>query len=157
MKTLGALLLVVVASGCGGTGDGAPDTNHCNNLPLTESSMLPSYVKGNPPQFTGGAIVDGTYALTNATIYNPTGLVGLVRPIGAMYRFSAGKVDFLDYDGTVNRTFSGTFTTSGNGLTIAVTCGGDSPYTQSYSATASTITLGQEGGTVGPVLTLTKQ
>ncbi len=66
---------------------------------------LPIMPAGNPaqsPQPTGGAIVDGTYVLTQIVVYRaPTGPTG-GQPQGGILRFSPGniegKVDMGDGD-----------------------------------------------------------
>jgi hypothetical protein len=162
MRIFISLLLVLIASGCGGNcpepGAGGTCKPPCSDIALAGSPITPSWVMENPPPFSGDTILDGMYVLTSATIYSgPKGGIPTIEPIQVVYRFSGGKLDNITTDMGGAYTQSGTFTTGGNSLTLALACGGTGAYVQSYSATRTTLTLGQDGGTVGPILTLTKQ
>jgi Lipocalin-like domain len=117
--------------------------------------------KGTAPAFTGGAIADGTYALTAATAYGPSnGTVGQKQRITWVFAGTSFTL-VQDSDTSCNSapTGSGTFATSGTQLTLTLTCPASDSPTFDYTATGDTLSYSGTDGTNGTtvVFTFTRQ
>lgn len=79
----------------GGGGGGTPGRtdagvdagNGCTDLPITGVQILQQIVVGEPQPGTGGALVDGTYDIVDATLYSSVGSA-VPGPSGASYQGS---------------------------------------------------------------------
>jgi hypothetical protein len=96
------------------------------------------------PTPAGGTITDGTYRLTEQSIYNPGqpgGVTGL--RVQATLLLSAGNFEtIIRTSASAAESSSGTYVTSGNQMTTTTTCPtGRTPRTFGYTATAGQIQL----------------
>jgi hypothetical protein len=131
-----------------------------------------------PPAQTGGPI-SGTWRITKATLYLPSGLQGLVtldKSTGTVNAWGVFTTDTFRIDANVNISVSsvlgsqpltelfdyqGSDATSGPAFTIDSTCGdaGPPPFTATYSAGGTTgtidLALQVQGGTADMVLEAT--
>ena len=89
---------------------------------------------------TGGAIADGTYVLTKMVQYN--GEDGNT-PHKETFVFSGGQGQNVQADNGTGPDVAifFTYTTSGNQLTLTLTCGMSATVTLAYTATATDITM----------------
>jgi hypothetical protein len=128
-----------------------------------------------PPAMTGGTIT-GSWSITSATLYLPSGLKGVVNldnSTGTVDAWGVFTPATFDIDAVVDITvatilgtsplketyaFQGSSTTSGSTFTIDSTCGdaGPPPFTATYSASGTTgtidLALQVQGGTADMVL-----
>ncbi len=139
-------------------GDAGPACNSVTNGATTVSiNNVPAAV----PAPMGGTLVDGTYYLTQASVY--TGAGGASGSTGATLQastvLSGGTYQYVqNQNGKGDSATSGTYTTSGTSITVEQTCPLPSavPYS-GYTATSTSFTLyGTIGGNSGS-LTYTKQ
>jgi len=94
--------------------------------PVTETQMTTEY-----PEATGGTIVDGTYELTRFEIYPPDSSDDSVR--ARLLQFDKGTIASVMKDGNSTTVIGGTYTTSGNTITVQVTCPQKTQFTLKYS------------------------
>jgi hypothetical protein len=128
----------------GDAGDGAVT---CNALANTATPVTGAQVAANPPALQGGTVVDGTYALTNLTIYTgpdgPTGSTGMsqttIEISGATIQVATNGTP-----GTRTETFA---STAGGTFTATDTCPDTSAFQGAYSATSTTFVVQFPGGT----------
>ncbi|MGO8992792.1 MAG: hypothetical protein ACLQVI_05660 [Polyangiaceae bacterium] len=105
---------------------------------------------GAQPVGVGGTVVDGTYVLTAQVRYADAGCGGTFQSTMIV---QGGCCERTDLSGTLPFESNSTFQTTGNVLTRATTCGLVEP-PATYTATPTTITIFDEGGSV---TTWTKQ
>jgi hypothetical protein len=105
---------------------------------------------GAQPTGAGGTVVDGTYVLTAQSRYVDAGCGGTFQ---STMLVQGGCCERIDVSGTSTFESNSTFQTNGNVLTRATTCGLVEP-AATYTATPTTITIFDEGGSV---TTWTKQ
>jgi hypothetical protein len=131
----------------------------CNNLTLSGTPTVPvSYAAMGAPAFSGGTLVDGTYFITSGTFYSGAGgMTGSYGTFRGVYRFSGATVDLLASTPQGIASETATVTKSGNDLTLAPTCGASGLSQELYSATSTSLSLGRITGSLGLLLTLTKQ
>jgi hypothetical protein len=150
---------VVAATDSGATPDGSsacpgveePDGD-CNAVAqLVTTPVTGTCGTGAQPAGTGGTVVDGTYALTAQARYVDAGCTAAT--FEATMVITGGCFQRVDSTGTSELRRNGTFTTSGDVLTRAATCGAALP-AATYTATATEVTIFDEGGSV---TTWTKQ
>jgi hypothetical protein len=170
------------APAAGDGGGAAP--NACDPIAaVTGTSDVPVTFEFNtgsttPPAQTGGPIT-GTWRITKATLYLPSGLQGLVtldKSTGTVNAWGVFTTDTFRIDANVNISVSsvlgsqpltdlydyqGSDTTSAAAFTIDSTCGdaGPPPFTATYSASGTTgsidLALQVQGGTADMVLEAT--
>jgi hypothetical protein len=125
------------------SGDAA---SSCNDLANAAPAITIQQVVGDPPAPQGGAIADGTYWLTAATIY--TGEGDAPGPGGAgqtTIRITGSTMDVAASGTPPTRTL--TLTTSGTSITAADTCPDTDTSQATYSATATALVFILPGGT----------
>jgi hypothetical protein len=163
---------------------GPAPPNDCGPVtPVASTTAVPVTFYFNtgtttPPTETGGPIT-GSWKVTGATLYLPSGLQGVANlqqstgTVNAWGVFTAGT---FDIDAVVNLSiasllgpqpldetfdYQGTSTTSGATFNITATCGdaGPPPFTATYTSNGTTGTIDLaipgEGGTSDMVLTAT--
>ena len=165
-------------------GVATPPPNACDPIAdVTGTSDVPVTFEFNtgattPPTQTGGPIA-GTWRITKATLYLPSGLQGLVtldKSTGTVNAWGLFTADTFRIDANVNISVSsvlgsqpltelydyqGADTISGATFTIDSTCGdaGPPPFTATYSASGTTgtidLALQVQGGTADMVLEAT--
>jgi hypothetical protein len=140
VATAAAALLASVLAGCGGSANGNPDAGNppsdgaCNTV--SNAAPLVTHVarSGAVPAMTGGTIENGTYFLTAMELYNGRTTSNDHQETWVV---ANGVLQAASKSGTsplVNST--GTLVTSGNQLTINVSCPGTASVTgNSYTAT----------------------
>jgi hypothetical protein len=124
-----------------------PAGQACNAL-ATVVSIAPICVTGTTPTGQGGTIVDGTYVLTAETYYNYPGSTCPTFPVNETIQF-AGDCFQGASSSPIPFTVSGTISAAGNNSSsthetcfhIAVEGGTMSSPTQTFTATATTITF----------------
>jgi len=167
-----------------GDDGGGAAPNACDPImAVTGTSDVPVTFEFNtgtttPPAQTGGPIA-GTWRITKATLYLPSGLQGLVTlsaSTGTVNAWGVFTANTFRIDANVNISVSsvlgsqpltelydyqGSDTTSGSAFTIGSTCGdaGPPPFTATYSASGTTgtidLALQVQGGTADMVLEAT--
>jgi hypothetical protein len=154
-----SLLLGVAA--CSSDGGTAPvDSSGAGCQAICNALALPGVVTktANPaprPAFTGGAITDGTYAVTAVVDYGTSTPGGTT--LQEVYKFAGGSIETaIASSEQAEMHFCGTYTTAANIITFNVTC----PVTRSidlqYTATATTFAF-QHGSDQNEVATATRQ
>jgi hypothetical protein len=118
----------------------------CNMLTNSASVITFSQVNQNPPTPQGGTIVDGTYAMTDASIYTgPNGPSGPSGMSQTTIQITGSTIQVASNGQPTTRTV--TLATSGTSLTATDTCP-DSKVTQgSYTATSTTLLIFLDAGT----------
>lgn len=90
------------------------DGGVCNDVVLSGVLIDRTGVMGDPPVSTGGTLVDGTYDLTQYTVY--VGVAGVAGPTGitakATIRIAGGKLDQHTQIGGTGKTTTETTSTS---------------------------------------------
>jgi hypothetical protein len=125
-----------------------PPGQACNALVASGAGVTPTCATGATPTGQGGTIVDGTYLLTAETYYNYSGTVCPTFPINEIIQF-AGDCFQAASSSPISFTVSGTFSTAGNSFSsarqicfhIAVEAGTKSSPTETFTATATTMTF----------------
>jgi hypothetical protein len=118
----------------------------CNSLVNTEPAVTTNQVASDPPAMTGGVIADGTYELTDATIYTgPSGPVGPGGPAQMTLQISGTTIQMAETGQPPTRTV--TLVTSGTTFTATITCPDSEVSQGSYTATATTLAIEIPGGT----------
>ena len=113
----------------------------CNMVTNGAPVIAQQYAPGDPPAPSGGTIVDGTYFVTAATIF--TADAGATGPTGALIRETdvISGTTFQIASGSLSQT--GSFTTNGTAIAIAITCppGTPAPPFVAYDANGRVITV----------------
>ncbi len=118
----------------------------CNSLVNTDPAVTTNQVASDPPAMTGGVIADGTYELTDATIYTgPSGPVGPGGPAQTTLQIMGTTVQMAESGQPPTRTV--TLVTSGTTFTATTTCPESAVSQGSYTATATTLAIEIPGGT----------
>jgi hypothetical protein len=151
----------VGSSGSSGSTSGSADAGIAGCSDLVEIGPHLSFVttQAAPPTPAGGVIMDGTWATSSLVAYDPS------QPSGSPYNDWPGETYRFRghaYDQVVGSTpdeyptrESGTFTTSGNEISLTPTCAAlgpsnagplrqtspSAPRTMKYTATAAKLTL----------------
>ena len=135
----------------GGGEDAGLDGNAvegCTDLTPTGPIIDQNAVNDDPPAGTGGAIVDGTYDITDARINQ--GAVGLPGPTGSSYqgsiRFTGTTFErvviFRSSAGAFAETrTSGTFVTNGQTAALNATCPTPGQEQLTYSVAGTAVTF----------------
>jgi hypothetical protein len=156
--------------GCGKCADSAidapPESGLCNDLMQLAMLVQEKFVPQNPPVAQGGAIVNGTYTVTAASVYTGEGgmLGNTGRTITLTATVSNGMVNFV-YAGVNDQIHqNGTFATDGSAISAMLTCKdpGSLDFTSMWSsfdvnADAGTFMLLGKPSVMVQSLTLTKQ
>lgn len=131
--------------------DAAPDApaeaaTVCNTLANTASPITYDQMNQDPPTPQGGTMVDGTYAMTAASIYTgPNGPSGPSGMAQTTIQVSGTTIQIVEVGQPPTRTV--TLATSGTSFTATDTCP-DAKVTQgSYTATPTSILIFLDGGT----------
>jgi hypothetical protein len=150
------------ATGGDDAGDGGDGAVVCNAIVNTAPSVTITQVAADPPAFTGGTVVDGTYTLTNETIY--TGDGGATGPKGTTsttFVFKGSTIQVAKDSDPPTSTYG--FAPSGTAYTAKGQCPpglGDTAGWYTATATTFVASLGAPGGDGGVplyVTTFTKQ
>lgn len=137
------------STGTTGAGGGA-----CNAL------VLPPVVKKTAnaaalPAFTGGALADGTYVVTSVVDYGTTTPGGT--SVQEVYEFVGGVVHTAVASSEKGeQRFAGTYTTSGNMISFAITCPMMGGISLAYTATPTMLAF-QHGSDPNEVAHAMKQ
>jgi|HubBroStandDraft_1064217.scaffolds.fasta_scaffold81993_2 hypothetical protein len=127
----------------GDAGDGAVA---CNTLANTAPQVTGAQVAENPPAMQGGTVVDGTYFLTNLTIYTgPEGPTGATGMTDTTIQITGNTIQVVTNGtpGTRTETFAGT----GSTFTATDTCPDTTVIQGAYTATSSSFVVQFPGGT----------
>jgi hypothetical protein len=148
-----------------GGGNGTPDAGSsvCNGVTNAAAAVPMTNVASAAPQPTGGTIPDGTYFVTAYQQY--TGTAGASGPTGVTYQgtnvVAGGTYNSVTHTSSnpVDASFSGTFKTSGTGITIQQTCPSPqtAPFTSYDSDGVKVVTVFGSTGTSVTAITYTKQ
>ena len=135
----------------GGTTDGgvvgAGDAGACTDLPLQGPVVDQDAVTGDPPNGSGGAVADGTYDLTLATLYVGAGTPG---PTGLQFRgalrLSGGTFERVHEEAITGQSpqeerTSGTFAAGGTTFSLRRDCPTGAQDQLSYSAISNTLVI----------------
>jgi hypothetical protein len=115
----------------GDAGDGAVA---CNALANTATPVTGAQVAANPPALQGGTVVDGTYGLTNLTIYTgPDGPAGTTGMSQTTIEISGATIQVVTNGTPGTRTEMFT-STAGGTFTATDTCPDTSPRPSSCSS-----------------------
>jgi hypothetical protein len=137
-----------------GDAHASPDTSDaaidaptvCNSLPNTASSVSIEQVASDPPAPQGGAIVDGTYALTAAVIYTgPNGPAGPSGTTQTTLQITGPTIQVVSDGDPATRTVS--YTTSGTSIESVDTCPDTDTRPGTYTAAPTTFMVELDGGT----------
>jgi hypothetical protein len=121
----------------------------CNAITDVGQMLTVMYVASAPPTPLGGAVVDGTYALTDATIYTgvggPTGVVTTTR---STVQITGVTTQIVTDDASGEHRATAMLVTSGTTLTATDTCPDSVVHQGSFTATATTIVAILPAGTL---------
>lgn len=129
----------------------APDAagRACNLVVNVAPTIAIDFVATAPPAAQGGAIVDGTYTMTSATIY--TGVGGNAGPTGLTAKvtiaISGATIQVASKTKPPDDHVTTTFTTSGSSFTATNTCPDVKSSGGEYTATATTFAVLLPAGT----------
>jgi hypothetical protein len=133
-------------AGAGEASSGGEAAASCNDLVNAAPAVTIQQVVGDPPSPGGGAIVDGTYWLTGATIFtgasDPSGPSGTAQ---TTIRITGTTMDVAASGSPPTRTL--TLTTSGTSITATDTCPDTDASQATYTATATSLVFILPGGT----------
>lgn len=105
-----------------GMGDASDGGVRCSSLPLGAATHVVTH-PAPPPALNGGTILDGTYALVAIDVYDGTNRPATIRQT---WRFSGDQVEMTtlstDATGTTLGTYSGTYVTNANAITLHFPC-----------------------------------
>ena len=129
-----------------------PTANACNALVNSGPVIAAVQIAADAPAPTGGTISDGTYRLTDLTLY--TGVGGNVGPIAIQLRqtvdIHGAFADAVTESSGKSEAMSTTIVTSGTSVTNTETCPkAGTPDTAQYSATPTSIVFYQPSGSSG--------
>jgi hypothetical protein len=98
-----------------------PQSGQCNGVPNTASAIVETKNNAGTPTGTGGAIVDGTYVMTNSVVYNGQ------TPSTSMFRRTLMKTgatmqEVIRIDTGLDFSTTSTYTTTSTNLTRTITC-----------------------------------
>jgi hypothetical protein len=127
---------VAGASGAAGGGGVAGGTGACNYLNQLGDAITSSISAAQPPNATGGALVDGFYKLTSVKLYGGATGTTFWRTIKIDVATTEFKTVERDGTSTLDKTTAGTYTLSGTELTRSITCPGTGSASFEYSAPA---------------------
>jgi hypothetical protein len=118
----------------------------CNTLANVAQQVPLQQVAQDPPQPQGGTVADGTYTLTDVSIYTGTaGPSGASGSSQTTIQIAGGTIEVASAGNPPTQTVS--LVTAGKTFTATDTCP-DTKVTQgSYTATASTFVVFLDGGT----------
>jgi hypothetical protein len=146
-----------------GPGGSAYDGGACNNLVNSAPLITIKEVAADPSPPQGGTIADGTYWLTDLSIYTgPNGPWGPVGSARTTWQIAGGVVQIATNMG-LPPTYTLEVVASGSSLEINQLCPPYSPQTVSFTATTSTFIMYVDtnapgnGGPATWVWTFTKQ
>jgi hypothetical protein len=161
----GALEDVVSGQDAGGqdaAGDAASDAPVvCNTVVNAAPSVTKTQVAMAPPAPQGGTLVDGTYFLTDYTIFTgPQGATGSTGTSQTTLQITGNTLQVADKGSPPTRTVM--LTTSGTGFTAKTSCpSGLGDISGSYTATATSLVVqlggNPDAGTPTTQETFTKQ
>jgi len=118
----------------------------CNMLANSASVITYSQVSQNPPTPQGGTMVDGTYAMTDASIYTgPNGPSGPSGMSQTTIQVTGSTIQIVSNGQPPTRTV--TLATSGTSFTATDTCPDAKVTHGSYTATPTSILIFLDGGT----------
>jgi hypothetical protein len=154
------------------TTDGGSRT--CNALATSGPPITATFIAAAGPSAAGGAIAPGTYLLSSFAMYTGPGgesgnAAGAVLSTAQITNGSIESVSenlSVQPDGGATEVVevvseSGTFTTSGDAITVSFTCPDVATGTQSYTATPTSFAFFEteptDGGTLVVVTTYAKQ
>jgi len=121
-----------------------PQPNVCNALVNAASEVTGMQVATEAPAAVGGAVIDGTYHLTDLTIYTGAGGQAGALPIQLKQTIAihGTTADAITEVSGMSQAQSTTFITSGTTATTAGTCPKvEAPQTGEYSATPTSLVL----------------
>jgi hypothetical protein len=133
-------VLATALAGCSSEAPGGA-ASACNDL-VHDGSTLDVALASNPPPVPfGGVIVDGSYVLTSARLFNVPGAVVLERRIGASLEVRGNVIEHVSHvDGEVSRsTFQ--YTQAGTTLSLVDTCAASTASSYGFSATPAELEL----------------
>lgn len=151
-------MFLLTACGSGG-GSSSPDGAGacpavCNTLALP-AVVMKTADPAPRPAFTGGAIADGTYDVNAVVRYGSSSPGGVT--VQESYRFAAGAIESaIDSSEASEMHYCGSYTTTGNTITLDVTCPTTASITLLYTADATSFTF-QHGSDQNEVATAVKQ
>ncbi|HEX8791718.1 MAG TPA: hypothetical protein VF765_12270 [Polyangiaceae bacterium] len=118
----------------------------CNMLANSASVITVQQVSQDAPMPQGGTMVDGTYAMTDVSIYTgPTGPSGPSGMTQTTIQIAGSTIQIASNGQPPTRTV--TLATSGTSFTATDTCPDSHVTHGSYTATATTILIFLDGGT----------
>jgi hypothetical protein len=127
------------------TADSSDGSTACNALVNAASEAMASTVKSAAPTATGGTIVDGTYFLTDITLYDPAGTASAPEPAGIQVTLAiTGNLmeSVQTYPDDSSDTFAETFVVNGTALNRTLTCPKAAPDLSAvYSAAGNKLTI----------------
>jgi hypothetical protein len=117
----------------------------CNTLANVAQTVTVQAVAQDPPQSQGGTVADGTYALTDVTLYTgPGGPSGASGHSQVTIQIAGTTIEVVNAGNPPTQTV--TLATSGTAFTATDTCP-DTKVTQgSYTTTATTFVVFLDGG-----------
>lgn len=132
----------------GAVTDDSGDAGTCTDLVLTGAANDQTAVSGEPPNGTGGVILDGTYDITAAQVY--VGISGVPGLTGASYQgtirvlgtsYERALVTKTSGGATTENRVRGTIATNGVNGTIALACPIASQEQVTYTVATNSLTM----------------
>ncbi len=131
--------LAACSSDDAATGDAAASCSTCNSLTLP-ATVTKTANPAARPDFTGGAIVDGTYKVTSVVDFGTSTPGGTT--VQEVYRFASNTVESAVASSEMAEMhFCGTYTTSGNMITFNLTCPQTRSVTLTYTMSGTTFSF----------------
>jgi hypothetical protein len=130
---------LICLAACGTpTPAGVDAGNGCNALVNGAPSVSKVSNAGPPPTMTGGTLMDGTWFLTSMDRYNNSTGSSTHRET---WVFSGSNVQIATFKSTdgIQKNYSATYSTSGNQVTLSVTCPMTATLVSAFTASATTL------------------
>jgi hypothetical protein len=128
------------------TRDASDGGGACNAVANIAQTIMIQQVASDPPAARGGTFVDGTYAMTDVTIYTgaqgPTGASGTAQ---TTLEVSGTTFQVVTSGDPATRTVSAVI--SGSSITATDTCPDSTVFNETFTATATSFVVYLDGGT----------
>lgn len=152
------MVALSVLFGCSGSDSGSDKktgepAEACNALVDDGPTVVVSLLTKPAPSGIGGELLDGTYELTSATLYDESGGATPMTKLSAVYVFEGGVVQQVGHTDGVEERYTSTYTTSGTTISTTDTCPKPDSGTYGFSATPEDfrIYVAGTGSTLGEI------
>jgi hypothetical protein len=101
--------------------DLSPVAGQCNGVPNTATAIVETKNNAGTPTGTGGAIVDGTYVMTNSVVYNGQ-TPSAMQIKRTLLKSGASMQEVIRFGTGADFSTTSTYTTTSTNLTRTISC-----------------------------------